>query len=111
MGLRSGVDNVYIMMAAAAWLVWREGGWNVQGRPLGLFLLLWALNALWTPIFFAMHRAGLAFRRNRRALADACRDADIILASQGGPGALLLPYLAWVSFAAALNRGIWRLNR
>jgi hypothetical protein len=76
--------TLYIMMAAAAWLVWREGGWNVQGRPLGLFLLQWALNALWTPIFFAMHRAGLAFRRNRRALADACRDADIILASQGG---------------------------
>ena len=61
MGLRSGVDNVYIMMAAAAWLVWREAGWNMPGRPLGPFLLQWALNALWTPIFFAMHRAGLAF--------------------------------------------------
>ena len=52
---------LYILMATAAWIVWREGGWKVQGRALGLFLLQWLLNALWTPLFFGMHQTGLAF--------------------------------------------------
>jgi len=103
--------TLYIMMAAAAWLVWREGGWNVQGRPLGLFLLQWALNALWTPIFFAMHRAGLAFAEIAVLWLTLAATLISFWRVRAGAGALLLPYLAWVSFAAALNRGIWRLNR
>ncbi len=101
---------LYILMALAAWLVWREGGWRAQGRALRLFLLQWSLNALWTPLFFGLHRPGLAF-------------AEIILLGlaiaatlwsfwrvRKLAGVLLLPYLAWVSFAAALNFAIWRLN-
>jgi len=41
---------LYILMATAAWLVWREGGWKVQGRALSLFVAQWLLNALWTPL-------------------------------------------------------------
>jgi len=37
---------LYVMMAVAAWLVWRQGGWRKQGQVLGLFLLQWLLNAL-----------------------------------------------------------------
>ena len=51
---------LYTMMAVAAWLVWRRGGWSAQKRPLGLFLLQWFLNALWTPLFFGLHQTGLA---------------------------------------------------
>ena len=49
---------LYATMAVAAWLVWREGGWRAQGRALGLFVLQWAVNALWTPLFFGLHRPG-----------------------------------------------------
>ena len=52
---------LYIMMALAVWLVWREGGWKVQRWPLTLYLVQWALNALWTPIFFGLQRPDLAF--------------------------------------------------
>src|SRR5512144_2474003 len=51
---------LYTMMAVAAWLVWRQGGWNKQRKPLLLFLAQLALNALWTPLFFGLHRAGVA---------------------------------------------------
>ena len=51
---------LYAMMAVAAWRVWLHGGWAQQKKALGLFLLQWALNALWTPLFFGLHRPGLA---------------------------------------------------
>jgi tryptophan-rich sensory protein len=44
---------LYAMMAVAAWLVWRQGGWKANKWTLGLFVLQWLLNALWTPCFSA----------------------------------------------------------
>lgn len=102
--------TLYLLMAVAAWLVWREGGWKKQALPLGLYLLQWALNAIWTPIFFGMQRPGWAM-------------ADIVLLwiaigativtfwrVHRGAAALLMPYWAWVTFAAVLNFAIWRMN-
>lgn len=101
---------LYITMAVAAWLVWREGGWKAQGRTLGLFLLQWLLNALWTPLFFGLHRPGLAFAEIVLLwLAIAATLVSFWRVRQLA-GILLVPYLAWVSFAAALNFTIWRLN-
>lgn len=101
---------LYVTMSVAAWLVWREGGWRTQGRALGLFVLQWALNALWTPLFFGLHRPGLA-------LIDIVALWVAILATliafwrvRRVAGILLLPYLAWVTFATALNFTIWRMN-
>jgi len=101
---------LYATMAVAAWLVWREGGWRAQRRALGLFVLQWVLNALWTPLFFGLHRAGLA-------LVDIFGLWLVLAATlvafwrvRRAAGVLLLPYLAWVTFATALNFTIWRLN-
>jgi tryptophan-rich sensory protein len=97
-------------MAIAAWLVWREGGWKVRRRPLGLFLAQWLLNALGTPLFFGLHRPGLALIEIILlwlALVATVRSFWAVRKSAGG---LLVPYLAWVSFAAFLNFTIWRLN-
>ena len=101
---------LYITMAVAAWLVWREGGWKAQWRTLGLFLLQWLLNALWTPLFFGLHHPGLAFAEIILLwLAIAATLVSFWRVRQVA-GVLLAPYLAWVSFAAALNFTIWRLN-
>jgi len=101
---------LYILMAAAARFVWREGGWKTQGKALASFLVQWLLNALWTPLFFGMHRPGLALAEIivlwlaiAATLASFWRVRKIA-------GVLLAPYLAWVSFAAVLNAAIWRLN-
>jgi tryptophan-rich sensory protein len=101
---------LYALMAVAAWLVWREGGWKVQRLALGLFLLQWLLNALWTPLIFGMHRSGLAVAEIILlwlALAATLRSFWRV---RRVAGVLLVPYLAWVTFAAALNFAIWRLN-
>ena len=101
---------LYTMMALAAWLVWRQGGWRKQRKPLLIFLAQLALNALWTPLFFGLHRPGLAFAEivllwlAIAATVTAFRPVSRVAAW------LLAPYLAWVSFAAALNFTLWRLN-
>ena len=101
---------LYVLMAVAAWLVWREGGWKVQGRTLGVFLLQWLLNALWTPLFFGMHRSGLAFVEIMMLWSVLAVTLISFWRVRKSAGVLLVPYLAWVSFAAFLNFTIWRLN-
>lgn len=101
---------LYTMMAVAAWLVWQRGGFVAQRRQLTLFLVQLALNALWTPLFFGLHRPGLAFAEIVMLwLAIAATLAAFRPVSR--PAAwLLVPYLAWVTFAAVLNFTLWRLN-
>ncbi len=102
--------TLYAMMAVAAWLVWRHGGWKSQRVALGLFVLQWALNAAWTPLFFGMQRPDLALIDI--VLLWLAITATIVAFWRVSTLAsvLLLPYLAWVSFAAFLNFTIWRMN-
>lgn len=101
---------LFALMAIAAWLVWRSGGFRANRIALTLFLVQLAFNALWSWLFFAWHRGGLAF-------ADILLLWVLILATLVAfwrvrplAGALLVPYLLWVSFAAVLNYSIWQLN-
>ncbi len=82
----------------------------VLGWPIGLFLLQLVLNALWTPLFFGLHQMGLAFIDiSLLWLAIACTLVSF-WSVQRIAAWLLVPYLLWVSFAAALNFSLWRLN-
>lgn len=101
---------LYGMMAVAAWLIWRSGGFGLNRGPLYLFLVQLVLNGLWSWLFFAWRQGGLAF-------VDIGFLWILILATLVAfwrvrplAGILMLPYLLWVSFAAALNLAIWQLN-
>jgi tryptophan-rich sensory protein len=102
---------LYVMMAVAAWMVWREGGWKPHERALKLFLSQWFLNALWTPLFFGMHRTGPALMEILALWSVLVATLVAFWRANKAAGALLAPYLAWVSFAAFLNFTIWRMNR
>jgi len=101
---------LYILMAVAAWLVWREGGWKTQGRVLAGFLMQWLLNALWTPLFFGLHRPGLAFAGIVALWLVLGATLWSFWRVRRLAGLLLVPYFAWVSFAAVLNFAIWQMN-
>ena len=101
---------LYAMMGFAAWLVWREGGWRVQSKPLTLFLIQWGLNAFWTPLFFGMRRPDLAFADIIALWVAILLTALAFWHVRRVAGALMVPYLAWVSFAAVLNFTLWRMN-
>lgn len=101
---------LYLLMGTAAWLVWRKQGFHGAGMALLLFLIQLAVNALWTWLFFVWHRGALAFIEI--VILWALILATIVAFWRVRPlaGILLLPYLAWVTFAAALTYATWRLN-
>jgi len=101
---------LYALMGIAAWLVWRSGGFRANRQALTLFLLQLAFNAVWSWLFFAWHLGVLS-------LADTLVLWILIVATLVSfwrvrplAGALLIPYLLWVSFASALNYSLWQLN-
>ena len=97
-------------MGIAAWLIWRNGGFRENRAALSIFLIQLALNAIWTWVFFAWHLGALAFF-NIIVLWGLIATVLILFWRVSAlAGALLLPYLAWVGFAAALNFSLWRLN-
>ena len=98
------------MMATAAWLVWQRGGWAGQRRALTLYLVQLVLNAAWTPLFFGLKMPGPAFAEILLLLGAIIATTVAFRRVNKGAAALLVPYLAWVSFAAFLNFTLWRLN-
>lgn len=103
-------STLYLLMGIAAWLVWRRQGWAGARGVLLLFVAQLGVNALWTWLFFGWREGGWA-------LAEIGLLWLMIAATIAGfwrlhrlAAALLLPYLAWVSFAAALNAALWRAN-
>ena len=99
---------LYIGMAVAAWLVWRERGWSRARGALGLFVLQLALNALWSWLFFAWHRGALGFAAILVLLALIVATVVAFARIRRAAAWLLVPYLAWVSFATLLNYSGWQ---
>jgi benzodiazapine receptor len=101
---------LYIAMAVAAWRVWRlRGRSNVNG-PAGLYLAQMALNFAWSLLFFGLHRVGAALVDIVGLAVLLATTLVVFWRRDAIAGLLLAPYLAWVSFAGALNFAIWRLN-
>jgi benzodiazapine receptor len=101
---------LYVLMAIAAWLVWRETDSPIRSLALVVFVLQLAVNALWSWLFFAWHRGAWALLDVLLLLALIV--ATVVLFRRVRPLAawLLWPYLAWVAFASALTWAVWRAN-
>jgi uncharacterized protein YbjT (DUF2867 family)/tryptophan-rich sensory protein len=101
---------LYLMMAVAAWLVWRQGNWRESRKPLVWFIAQLALNVCWSIIFFGLRSPGVAFVEILflwlaiLGTAFSFRSKSLLAAR------LMLPYLGWTSFAALLNVTIWQMN-
>lgn len=101
---------LYALMGIAAWLVWRAKGFAGARRPLLLFLAQLAANALWSWLFFAWRHGALAFIEVVFLWCLIATTALMFWRIQRFAAALLLPYLAWVTFASALTFSLWQLN-
>lgn len=101
---------LYAMIGVAAWLVSRRGGPGSR-RALGLWGVQLVLNAAWTPIFFGLRAPGAALAEISIMWVAIVATTVAFFARRTAAGALMLPYLAWVTFATVLNFEIWRLNR
>lgn len=101
---------MYSLNAIALYLLLRAPLSAARRAALAAMTVQLALNATWTPVFFGAQMTGLALIVIV-ALAFAIL-AAILFARRvhGGAAALLVPYLAWVAFASALNAAIWAMN-
>lgn len=98
---------LYVMIALAGWLVWREVGLD---RSIALWAGQLVLNALWTPIFFAGDRYGLALVEILVLLVAVAATIALFARRSRVAALLMVPYVAWVAFATLLNLSIVVLN-
>ena len=101
---------LYLTIATAGWLVWREVGFAAAALPFVCYFVQLVLNAAWTPIFFGLRRPDLAFFEIVLLWLSVIATMVLFYPLHAGAAWLLLPYLAWVTFAGALNLAIWQLN-
>ena len=106
---------LYLMMAVAAWLVWGARRSSpikaaLAFPAIGVFMIQLVLNALWSWLFFGLQRPDLALVDIILMLATIIVTLLLFRRVHRAAGLLLVPYLAWVTFATALNWKILSMN-
>ena len=100
---------LYAANAVSAWLVWRAN--PQESRPaLTLYGAQLALNAAWPLLFFGLKRPGLALVEIALLWVAIVATLAAFARRHRVAALLLVPYLAWVTFAMALNGELWRRN-
>lgn len=101
---------LYVMMAVAAWLVWRSAGlWDARW-PLLWFALQLVLNALWSILFFGFRSPGIALVEICLLWAAIAITSFQFAKRSSWAGWMMVPYLGWTTFAAFLNGTLWSMN-
>lgn len=98
---------LYIMIAVAGWRIWEAGH---RGPALWLWIGGLIVNALWSYLFFGLQKPGIAFVDLVAMWLSIVAFIVIARGVDTTASLLFVPYLAWVTFAGALNFAIWRLN-
>lgn len=101
---------LYILMGISAWLVWRINGLRAAQTSLSLFIVQLAANAVWTWIFFVWKLGALAFAEILILWVLILWNVLAFRRVRPMAAVLMLPYLAWVTYASALTFAVWRLN-
>ncbi len=102
---------LYVLIGVSLWRAIRSGGLRRDPGAVGLFAAHWVLNFLWSYLFFGLHRPDWALAEIALLVAVIAALARRFGLHDRLAGWLLVPYLAWVSFATVLNAGFWWLNR
>ncbi len=101
---------LYTLMGIATWLVWRQTTTGAVRKELAVFGVQLLFNGLWSWLFFKWQLGAAAFVDILILLALIVLNVAIYWRRSPWAGILLLPYLAWVGFAAALCYAVWQLN-
>lgn len=102
---------LYTLMAIAVWLVWEAPPSYMRTRSIFRFYVQLAFNLLWSYLFFGMHLLGKSMVEIAVLLLLIGITAWHFFQVRAVAGLLMLPYFAWVAFAAYLNWGIWRMQQ
>jgi len=100
---------LYISIGISGWLVWRRTGLLINAA-FSCFAVQLVLNAAWSWLFFGLHRPALALVDIVLLWVSILVTLLLFWRETWQAGAVLIPYLAWVSFATLLNWALWRMN-
>lgn len=101
---------LYLMMGIAAWIIWLQPAGAPRRQALAAFFVQLVFNAAWTPLFFGLKMPGLALVDIVLMWLAIAITIILFWRIRPAAGMLLVPYLAWVSYATTLNAGFWYLN-
>ena len=101
---------LYIMIAVSGWLVWQERATHAMALPMIVYGVQLVLNFLWSALFFGAKRMDWALAEVVMLWLSIVATILVFYPISATAAYLLLPYLAWVSFAAFLNFTMLRLN-
>lgn len=101
---------LYLMIAISGWRAWRSPAQDGLRRAMAVYAAQLALNLAWSCVFFGGRLIGPALGVILLLLVAIGLNAALFWRTDRLAGWLLLPYAAWVAFAAALNFELWRLN-
>jgi translocator protein len=101
---------LYILMAFSCYLIWREAVVKNIKAALAIFYVQLFLNAIWTPLFFALNWRFVASIEIIILWLLIIVNILLFWKIKKSAGALLIPYFLWVSFASILSFAVWRLN-
>jgi benzodiazapine receptor len=103
--------TLYLLMAIAAFLIWRKGlGQEGVKAALLIFLVQLVLNALWSVVFFGLQSPLWGMVVILALWVAILLTIIRFFKLSTAAGSLMLPYILWVSFASALNIAIFMLN-
>lgn len=101
---------LYVLITWSAWRV-AESGSPLTAPALAVFAAQITLNALWSPIFFGLRRMGAAMAVLVCLWLSIAAMLVLFWMVEPVTGAMIVPYLLWVTVAGALNLSVWRRNR
>lgn len=101
---------LYVLLGIALAIVLNARGNRARETAVALFALQFALNLAWSPLFFALHQVTLAFYLIVAMFLAALATTFAFRLVRPAAAWLMVPYLAWLCFAAALNYDYLRLN-
>lgn len=102
---------LYLLMGVAAWMVWRTPTLSDErSTALQIFGVQLVLNAFWSWLFFAWHEGAASFVEIVVLVVSVGLTANAFRRVNRTAALLLIPYLAWVTFAAGLTYALWRAN-
>jgi len=101
---------LHVLTGLAAWLVWRHHLHRLRWPALAVCLLQLLLGTVWSWTLFGAHQLGWAAASLAAMWLVLAVTVTLFFRVSSLAGSLMVPYLAWSSFALALNFEIWRLN-
>jgi translocator protein len=101
---------LYILMAIAAWRVWRVRSFDATRWAFAVFGLQLCLNLAWSFLFFGLQRIDLALIEIFFLLISIITNTILFWRIERLAGMMFVPYAVWVTYATVLNVSLWLLN-